>query len=96
MPAVMEAPAEPLAMSDEDSWAQATREVVGAISGSGRVQDLHAAAAGQIDAADYSLRSLIAELSFAMPIPADGSALRALLAEVADFDALAEQETLAA
>jgi hypothetical protein len=34
----------------------------------------------QIDAADYALQHLLNDLCVAMPIPADGSALRAFLA----------------
>jgi hypothetical protein len=70
-----------------DRWGQATGIVSTAIAGFGRIDGLQAAAARQIDAADYSLQQLLAELSAAMPIlPADGSALRALLATVAERD----------
>ncbi len=94
--AIAEAPAEPPILSAEDRWMRATGAVRTAISGFGRIQSLQAAAACQIDAADYTLQRLLEELSLAMPIkPADGSALRALLATVAEDETVVE-ETLAA
>ncbi len=92
----IEPPAAPLPLSIEDRWTRATGAVTAAISGFGRVQSLQAAAACQIDAADYTFQRLLEELSFAMPIQtADGSALRALLATVGERESLAEA-TLAA
>jgi hypothetical protein len=87
--------AEPPLLTIEEGWERATGAVTAAISGSGRMQALHAAAASQIEAADYTLQHLLGELSIAIPRPADGSALRALLATVAEREQAAE-ETLAA
>jgi len=79
--------AEPAPLSVADRWARATGIVTASVAGFGRIDSLHAAATTQIDAADYSLQQLLKELSTAMPIlPADGSALRALLATVAERD----------
>jgi hypothetical protein len=89
--AVLEAPAEPPPLSIEERWTRATGAVTAAISGLGRIQSLQVAAACQIDAADYTLRCLLEELSTAMPIlQADGSALRALLASVETPVAIAD------
>jgi hypothetical protein len=83
-------------LSVGDRWMRATDAITEAIAGAGRVESLQAAAVDQIDAADYALRHLIAELSTAMPIfAADGSPLRALLATVAEKDSAAKK-TLAA
>jgi hypothetical protein len=97
LPPVQHMQPEPLTL--EDRWARATDAVSGAIAGFARIENLHATALSQIDAADYTLQHLLEELSMAMPIvPADGSALRALLATVEEGDvvAAAEQGTLAA
>jgi len=88
---------QPAPLSIEDRWTRATGAISAAISGCGRVERLHDAALSQIDAADYTLQHLLEELSTAMPIlPADGSALRDLLATVEKGEAVAEQGTLAA
>jgi len=67
---------------------RATAAVTAAIVGFERIQDLHAAAANRLDAADYALQNLLAELAAvmpaALPVPADGSALRAVLAAAAE------------
>jgi hypothetical protein len=71
---------EPARLSLEEHWQRATATIMAAIAGMARVRTLQAAAARQIDAADYALQHLLRDLAVAMPIPADGSALRALLA----------------
>jgi hypothetical protein len=82
-------------ISLDERWARATSSVTAAIDRFGRIETLQAAAANQIDAADYTLQHLLEALSVAMPIPADGSALRAVLATVAEREE-AEARTLAA
>ena len=52
-----------------------------AISSVQRIKTLQAAAARQLDSADYALTQLIQDLRPAMALPADVSALRAVLAE---------------
>jgi hypothetical protein len=80
--------AQPAPLSRADSWMRATGAITAAIAGFERIQDLQAAAASRLDAADYALQQLLAELATAMPaalpIPADGSALRAVLAAAAE------------
>jgi hypothetical protein len=90
--------AEPALLSSEDTWTRATGAITAALAGFERMQAFQAAAAAQIDAADYVLRRLVADLGTVMPIPADGAPLRALLAKVAEPAAkhAAEDEALAA
>jgi hypothetical protein len=71
---------EPARPSLEDHWQRATATIMAAVASMTRVKSLQAAAARQIDATDYALQDLLRDLAVAMPIPADGSALRALLA----------------
>jgi hypothetical protein len=85
----------PVRMSIEEHWHRATRTIAAAIASFQRVQMFQAAAAGQIDAADYALQHLLTDLCIAMPIPADGSALRAFLA-TAEGAAAPADEALAA
>lgn len=89
---------QPAPLSIEDRWTRATDSISDAIAGFTRIEDLQAAALSRLDAADYSLQHLLEELSTAMPIlPADGSALRVLLATVDEGEAVAdEKRTLAA
>lgn len=86
---------EPARMSIEEHWRRATRTIAAAIASFQRVQMFQAAAARQIDAADYALQHLLNDLCVAMPIPADGSALRAFLA-TAEGTAAPADEALAA
>lgn len=72
---------EPVRMTIEDHWRRATGILSAALTGFQRVKALQAAAARQIDSADYALTQLIHDLRAAMPLPADVSALRAILAE---------------
>jgi hypothetical protein len=88
-------PAEPPPLSRDQRWERATAAMSAAISSFGRIETLQASAASQIDAADYTLQHLLEELSIAIPTPADGSALRALLATVAEREEPAAK-TLAA
>lgn len=74
---------EPARLSIEDHWRKVTGVISGAIARFKEIESLQAAASRQIDAADYALQHLWRELAFAMPVPADGSELRALLDEVA-------------
>jgi len=75
-------PIEPARLTIEDHWRKVTGIVSDAIARFHQIEALQAAAARQIDAADYALQHLWRDLAFAMPVPADGSELRALLAEV--------------
>jgi len=70
-------------LSPADHWLRATGAISAAIAGLDHVQHFQAAAAFQIDAADYALQHLMEELAAVMPIPADGAPLRAILAEAA-------------
>jgi hypothetical protein len=72
---------EPVRMTLEDHWRRAAGVLAAAIAGVQRVKTLQAAAARQIDSADYALTQLIHDLRAAMPLPADVSALRAILVE---------------
>ena len=72
---------EPVRMTIEDHWRRAAGVLAAAIASCQRVKTLQAAAARQIDSADYALNQLIHDLRAAMPLPADVSALRAILAE---------------
>ncbi len=87
--------AEPARLTIEEHWRRATGTIVAAIASFRRVQMFQAAAARQIDAADYALQHLLKDLCLAMPIPADGSALRAILATAGGTAAPAD-EALAA
>jgi len=72
---------EPAPMTLEDHWRRAAGVLAAAIAGVQRVKTLQATASRQIDSADYALTQLIHDLRAAMPLPADVSALRAVLAE---------------
>jgi hypothetical protein len=76
-------PREPTVIGIEGQWVRATGIIRSALASFRNIETFHAAAARQIDAADYGLQLLIQDLSAAMPIPADGRALRAVLAEAA-------------
>jgi hypothetical protein len=69
----------PLARADH--WGHAAGAITTALSGLERIQDLQVAASRQLDAAEYALQHLLEELRAAMPLPADGAALRAALVE---------------
>ena len=56
-----------------------------------RIEVLQAAAAHQIDAAEYTLQRLIGDLGAAMPIPARGAPLRAALAAAAPRPVAADE-----
>ncbi|MEI9901979.1 MAG: hypothetical protein WDN31_19800 [Hyphomicrobium sp.] len=70
---------EPVRLSLEDQWRRASGVVLAALAGFERVKTLHAAAAQQLDAVDYSLAQLIEDLRPAMALPADVAGLRAWL-----------------
>lgn len=72
---------EPVLQTVEDHWQRATEIVTSAQAGFKRVQRLQVEAARQLDAADYALDQLLADLRPAMALPADVSGLRAILAE---------------
>jgi hypothetical protein len=76
-------PHEPAVLGIEGQWLRATGIIRSALASFRDIQTFQAAAARQIDAADYALQLLIQDLGAAMPIPADGRALRAVLAEAA-------------
>jgi hypothetical protein len=72
---------EPMRMTIADHWARAIGVLTAAISSVERIKMLQAAAARQLDSADYALTQLIEDLRPAMALPADVSVLRAVLAE---------------
>ncbi len=72
---------QPAPLGIEGQWRRAAGIIRAAIASFRDIQTFQAAAARQIDAADYALQLLIKDLAVAMPIPADGRELRAVLAE---------------
>lgn len=72
---------EPVRMTIEDHWRRATGILTAALASFRRIQDLQAAAARQLDSADYALTQLLNDLRPAMALPTDVSGLRAVLAE---------------
>jgi hypothetical protein len=74
---------EPAPLGIEGQWQRAIGIIRAAIASFRDIQTFQGAAARQIDAADYALQLLIKDLAVAMPIPADGRELRAVLAEAA-------------
>jgi hypothetical protein len=72
---------EPMRMTIADHWARAIGVLGAAISSVEQIRTLQAAAARQLDSADYALTQLIEDLRPAMALPADVSSLRAVLAE---------------
>lgn len=77
----------PAPLTSKERWARATSTIAAAVSGFERVEQMQSAATYQLDAADYSLQHLIKGLAAVMPtlaVPADGSELRAILAEAAE------------
>jgi hypothetical protein len=82
-PAATQARVESVALGIEGQWRRATGIIRAAIASFRNIETFQAAAARQIDAADYALQLLMQDLGAAMPIPADGRELRAVLAEAA-------------
>jgi len=78
---------QPAPLGIEGQWQRATGIIHAAIARFRDIQTFQATAARQIDAADYALQLLIKDLAVAMPIPADGRELRAVLAEAAKVNA---------
>ena len=72
---------EPLGLTVENHWRRATGVIAAALASFHRVKSLHAAAAQQLDSAEYALTQLLNDLRPAMALPADVSGLRAILAE---------------
>jgi hypothetical protein len=72
---------EPALQTVGDHWQRAMQIVAAAQAGFKRVQRLQAEAGRQLDAADYALSQLLADLRPAMALPTDVSGLRAILAE---------------
>lgn len=72
---------EPLRVSVEDHWRRATGVIIAALASFQRIKSLNAAAARQLDSADYALTQLLHDLRPVMGLPADVSGLRAVLAE---------------
>jgi hypothetical protein len=87
---------EPVRMTIEEHWRRAAGVLAAAIAGVQHVKTLQAAAARQIDSADYALTQLIHDLREAMPLPADVSALRAILAEAERTAPQRQRQALAA
>lgn len=80
-PRIVSRAIEPMRMTLEDHWRRATGTISAALASFDRVKTLQAAAARQIDSADYALTQLIHDLRTVMPLPADVAGLRAVLAE---------------
>jgi hypothetical protein len=72
---------EPAQLTIKDHWQRVTGVINAALESFQRIKSLHAAAARQIDSADYALTQLLHDLRPAMALPADVSGLRAILAE---------------
>jgi hypothetical protein len=72
---------EPMRSTVQDHWQRATGVVTASLAGFQRVKSLNAAAARQLDSADYALTQLLNDLRPVMALPADVSGLRAILAE---------------
>jgi hypothetical protein len=97
-------PARPIARAFVDravlgidgQWQRAAESIRAALASFRNIRTFQAAAARQIDAADYALQLLIQDLSAAMPIPADGRELRAVLAEAAKAQPSRAKKALAA
>lgn len=87
---------EPMRMSIDEHWHRAAGILSAAIAGCRRAKALQAAAARQIDSADYALTQLIHDLRAAMPLPADVAALRAILAEAERTAPQRQRQALAA
>jgi len=87
---------QPAPLGIEGQWQRATGIIRAALASFRNIQTFQAAAARQIDAADYALQLLIQDLGAAMPIPADGRALRAVLAEAAKTVPAPRKKSLAA
>jgi len=87
---------QPAPLGIEGQWQRATGIIRAALGSFRNIQTFQAAAARQIDAADYALQLLIQDLGAAMPIPADGRALRAVLAEAAKTVPAPRKKSLAA
>ncbi len=92
----LESQCEPVSLTREDHWLRATGIITSAIIGAEHIEMLQSAAARQIDAADYTLKCVLAELAMVMPIPADGAPLRALLVQAAAPTAAKTKKALAA
>jgi hypothetical protein len=88
----LETRVESLVLGIEGQWRRATGIIRTAIASFRNIETFQAAAARQIDAADYALQLLMQDLGAAMPIPADGRELRAVLAEAAKATASARQK----
>lgn len=72
---------EPARLTIKDHWHRVTGVVTTALESFQRIKGLHAAAARQLDSADYALTQLLHDLRPVMALPADVSGLRAILAE---------------
>jgi hypothetical protein len=72
---------EQVPLTIEVQWKRVTAIVQAGVDAIQRLAALHAAAARQIDAAEYALAQLIHDLRTAMPLPPDVAPLRAILAE---------------
>lgn len=64
-----------------DHWQRAIAVINAALGSFQRIKSLNAAAARQLDSADYALTQLLHDLRPVMGLPADVSGLRAVLAE---------------
>jgi len=77
---------EPLAPAER--WSRATGTITAALGSFERVREFQTAASNGLDAADYTLQHILEDLAAVMPIPtlqpADGSELRAILAEAGE------------
>lgn len=72
---------EPMRLTAEDHWRRATGVLTTALASFQRIKKLQAAAARQLDSADYALTQMLNDLRPVMGLPADVTGLRAILAE---------------
>jgi hypothetical protein len=91
---------EPLAPAER--WSRATGMITSALGSFDRVSEYQTAASTRLDAADYTLQHILEDLAAVMPIPtlqpADGSELRAVLAEADEqpYELVDDKDVMAA
>jgi len=87
---------EPARLTLEDHWQRVTGVIEAAVASLQRIKSMHAAAARQLDSADYALTQLLHDLRPVMALPTDVSGLRAILAEAERTAPRARGKALAA
>jgi hypothetical protein len=73
----------PAILTPEETWRRAVSTIREGLLSFERIERLGASAAEKIDVAAYVFDRLLDELATAMPLPADGAPLRAILEEAA-------------